>query len=184
MSRFEIQSTALPGVHVLERKPIGDRRGRLERMFCARDLGDVLGARGIAQINLTATAKQGTVRGMHFQRAPHAEMKFVSCLRGRIFDVALDLRRGSPTFLRWHAEELSPDNHRTLVIPEGCAHGFQALAADCEVLYFHTAAYEPSSESGVSPQDSRVAIAWPEDIAELSPRDASHPQLNADFEGL
>lgn len=98
---------------------------------------------------------------MHFQRTPHAEMKLVSCVRGLVFDVAVDLRRGSPTFLRWHSELLSADNHKTLVIPEGFAHGFQTLTDDCEMLYLHTTAYAPDAEAGLNPQDARLAIAWP-----------------------
>ena len=115
------------------------------------------------------TASRGTVRGMHFQHPPHAETKFVSCLRGEVFDVAVDLRNGSPTFLHWHAEILSADNHRTLVIPEGFAHGFQTLSDDCEMLYFHTAAYNPEAEGGLNVHGStpwhRLATAGRRPVA-------------------
>src|SRR5690606_7729794 len=103
-SRFDIQATPFPGLSIVIRKPLGDSRGYLERMFCVEELQDVLGDRRIVQINHTLTQVEGTVRGMHFQYAPHAETKFVSCLRGAVFDVAVDLRKGSPTFLNWHAE--------------------------------------------------------------------------------
>lgn len=183
-SRFNILATPLPGLQVVVRKPHGDSRGYLERMFCTHELQSILGERRVEQVNHTLTQRKGTVRGMHFQHAPNAEMKFVSCLKGEVFDVAVDLRRGSPTFLYWHGELLNADNHKTLAIPEGFAHGFQTLTDDCEMLYLHTAAYSPSAEAGLSPQDARLAIAWPLPIAEMSPRDVAHAPIAANFEGV
>lgn len=183
-SRFDIQATRLPGIQVVVRKPLGDGRGYLERMFCVDELHDVFGGRRIVQINHTLTQNKGTVRGMHFQHAPHAEMKFVSCLRGSVFDVAVDLRKGSPTFLQWHAELLSADNYKTLAIPEGFAHGFQTLTDDCEMLYLHTAAYAPGAEAGLNPQDAKLAITWPLPIAGISLRDAAHAPIVDAFEGV
>ena len=136
------------------------------------------------QINHTFTASRGTVRGIHFQYPPHTEIKFVSCLRGEVFDVAVDLRCNSPTFLCWHSEMLSADNHRTLVIPEGFAHGFQALSNDCEMLYLHTAAYQPDAEDGLNVRDPRLSIEWPLPIVELSQRDAGFPLLDETFAGV
>ena len=183
-ARFDIRDTLLSGLRILQRKPIGDSRGYLERLFCSEELQALAPGRHIAQINHTLTASRGTVRGMHFQRPPHAEIKFVSCLRGEVFDVAVDLRHNSQTFLRWHAELLSADNHKTLVIPEGFAHGFQTLTDDCEMLYFHTAAFQPGAEGGLNAQDPWLAIQWPLPVAGLSPRDASHPFLDDNFAGL
>ena len=182
--RFDILDPPLEGVRILQRKPLRDARGYLERMYCAQELGSVLSGRAIVQINHTLTARRGTVRGMHYQQPPHAEMKFVCCIRGEVFDVAVDLRRGSPTFLRWHAETLSERNHRTLLIPEGFAHGFQSLTDDCEMLYFHTAAYVPDAERGLNPQDPRLALAWPLAISDLSERDGGHPMIGDDFSGV
>lgn len=182
--RFDLLDTPIAGLGVLQRRPLGDARGYLERMFCADELAPLLNGRSIAQINHTHTTRRGTVRGLHFQHPPHAETKFVSCLRGEVFDVAVDLRRGSPTFLAWHAERLSADNHRTLVIPEGFAHGFQTLSDDCEMLYFHTAAHHAAAEGGLHPQDPRLAIAWPLPVAGLSPRDAGHAPLTGEFQGV
>lgn len=182
--RFEILDTLLPGLKVLHRQVIGDSRGYLERLFCADELRAFIPEGRIAQINHTVTLKRGIVRGMHFQHPPHAEIKFVSCLRGEAFDVAVDLRRNSATFLQWHAEALSPTNHRTLVIPEGFAHGFQTLTDDCEMLYFHSAAYDPAAEDGINALDPRLAIRWPEEIRELSPRDAAHPMLTPEYCGV
>jgi dTDP-4-dehydrorhamnose 3,5-epimerase len=182
--RFDIRETALADVYVLQRQPQGDDRGWFERMYSSADLAGLLGQRAISQVNRTVTLAIATVRGMHYQVQPSAEAKIVSCLRGAIFDVAVDLRRGSPTFLRWHAEELTAENKRSLFIPEGFAHGFQAAVDDCEVLYFHTAAYEPTAERGVHPLDPRVAIAWPLPVEHLSERDASHPPLTSEFDGV
>ena len=184
MSRFAIEKTPIDGLHVFQRKPIGDERGYLERMFCGDELKSIIGQRSIVQINHTLTEKAGTVRGMHFQHPPHAEMKLVSCLRGEVFDVAVDLRKGSPTFLHWHAEVLTEANHKTFMIPEGFAHGFQTLTDDCELLYLHTAAYAPDAESGLNALDPRLAIAWPMPIAERSARDKQHAMLTSEFSGL
>ena len=182
--RFDIQPTPLEGLNVLVRKPVGDSRGWFERIFCIDELQEVLDGRNILQINRTLTKNKGSVRGMHLQYAPSAEMKFVQCLSGEVFDVAVDLRRGSATFLQWHAEVLSESNHRTLIIPEGFAHGFQALADECEMLYFHTAAYDPTAEGGLHPHDPALAIAWPLPLTELSARDAGHPMITAGFTGV
>jgi len=183
-ARFEIREATLPGVFVLQRLPNADARGWLERMFCTTDLAGVLGTRAIAQVNRTLTRTKATVRGMHFQVHPSAEAKIVSCLRGEIFDVAVDLRRGSPSLLNWHGEVLSEENRRSLFIPEGFAHGYQAIDDDCELLYFHSAAFDPAAERGVHPLDPRIAIQWPLAIGDLSERDASHPLLDPAFDGI
>jgi dTDP-4-dehydrorhamnose 3,5-epimerase len=183
-ARFDILDMPIQGLRLLQRKPIGDDRGYLERMFCAEELQSLIPGKSIVQINHTLTVKRGAVRGMHFQQPPYAETKFVSCLRGEVFDVAVDLRRGSPTFLLWHAEILSAENHKTLVIPEGFAHGFQTLTVDCEMLYFHTAAYRADAERGLSARDPRLGIQWPLPIAEQSARDSAHPFVSEDFAGV
>ena len=183
-ARFDVLATPIAGLQVLQRKPIGDDRGYLERLFCMDELQALLPGKRIEQINHTLTSGRGTVRGLHFQHPPHAETKFVHCLRGEVFDVAVELRRCSPTFLRWHGEVLSAANHRTFVIPEGFAHGFQALADDCEMLYFHTAAYRQTAEGGLHAKDPRLAIRWPLPVAGLSPRDAAHAFLDAHFDGV
>lgn len=181
---LKVSSTPLEGLKVVNGTRLEDSRGFLERLFCDDELREVLGTRTIVQVNHTLTVKAGAVRGMHFQRPPHAEMKFVTCLRGTVFDVAVDLRRGSPTMLKWHAEELSSEAPKILVIPEGFAHGFQTLTNDCEMLYFHTARYSRVAEGGVSVRDPMVGIHWPREIGELSPRDESHPNLANDFRGI
>jgi len=164
--------------------PHRDARGAFMRLFCAQELQPVLGDRQIKQINHSRTSRAGAVRGLHFQHPPHAEMKMVRCLRGRVWDVAVDLRPGSPTFLQWHAQELAQDDAQMLVLPEGFAHGFQVLEPDSELLYLHTAFYRPDSEGGLRYDDSRLAITWPLPPQDLSPRDLSHPLLRANFSGV
>jgi dTDP-4-dehydrorhamnose 3,5-epimerase len=121
---------------------------------------------------------------MHFQYPPHAEMKLVRCLKGRVWDVAVDLRYRSPTFLQWHAEELTPNSGRMMVIPEGFAHGFQVLEPDSELLYLHTAPYTPSAEGGLRHNDPKLGIHWPLHVTDLSERDAAHPLIGEAFQGV
>jgi dTDP-4-dehydrorhamnose 3,5-epimerase len=179
-----LSALSIAGAFAADTNSVADHRGSFARLFCAAELAQAFGSRPVAQINLSCTRSRGAIRGMHFQRAPHAEMKLVRCLKGRVWDVLVDLRAGSQTFLRWHAEELSEQNRRMLVIPEGCAHGFQALEPDSELLYLHTAAYRPDAEGGVRFDDPRLAITWPLPAADLSERDRGHPALTDDFRGL
>jgi dTDP-4-dehydrorhamnose 3,5-epimerase len=184
VSRFTITDLPLAGLKLVARQRLGDNRGFLARVFCAEELAGAGWSKPIAQINQTFTAKSGTVRGMHYQHPPHAEMKLVTCLRGEVWDVAVDLRANSPNFLQWHAERLSAENGRALLIPEGFAHGFQAMGENVELLYCHSAAYVAGAEAGLNPLDPALAIAWPLPVAELSPRDSQQPLLHQRFEGV
>lgn len=183
-NRFDVIDLPLKNLKIIQRKPIMDDRGYLERLFCKQDLSKLINGKSIEQVNYTMTALRGTVRGMHFQAMPFTEIKFVSCLRGEIFDVVVDLRAGSPTFLHHHAEILSEDNRKMFVIPEGFAHGFQTLTDQCEILYFHTSIYQPGSDCGLNPFDPRLAIKWPFALSKISERDANHPMLTKDFNGV
>jgi dTDP-4-dehydrorhamnose 3,5-epimerase len=182
--RIQMLATPLPDLWVLERAPVGDARGWLERLYCSQELQEVMGSATLSAVNRTFTARAGTIRGMHFQAPPFAEDKIVTCLRGRVYDVAVDLRTGSPTFLRWHAEVLDAEHRRSLLIPKGFAHGFQTLVDDCELLYFHTERHEPSAEGGVDALDPMLAIRWPLPLTDRSPRDAAHRPLDASFTGI
>lgn len=184
MSRFAITDLPLAGLKLVERQRLGDSRGFLSRLFCAEELAAVGWVKPIAQINHTYTAMQGTVRGMHFQRPPHAEIKMVSCLKGEIWDVVVDIRRDSPTFLCWHGEVLSAANRKSLLIPEGCAHGFQALTKDCELIYLHTAPYHPEAECALNASDPRLEIVWPLPIGDLSYQDRTSPFIDQNFQGV
>ena len=184
MSRFTISETELAGLKVIERQRLSDARGFLARIFCAEEFDAIGWQHPIAQINHTSTADQGTIRGMHFQHPPHCEMKLVSCLRGEVWDVAVDIRAGSPTFLHWFGAHLSADNCRALLIPEGFAHGFQTLTDTVELLYCHSAAYAAGAEGGLNPRDPQLAIDWPLPVTEISARDLSHPLIHNDFQGV
>lgn len=184
MSRFLLVDLPLPGLKRVIRQNLGDSRGFLSRIFCRSDLDEAGWNEPLAQINLTFTATRATVRGMHLQRAPHAEIKLVSCIRGEVWDVAVDLRPASPTFLQWHGEVLSAENRTAMLIPKGFAHGFQALTDNVELLYCHSEVYSPAYETGVNPKDKTLAISWPLDIADLSPRDMALPTIASGIEGV
>lgn len=184
MSRFSISDLSLGGLKRIERQRIGDQRGFLSRLFCAAELAECGWHQPIAQINHTYTAKKGTVRGLHYQRPPYAEMKLVSCLQGDVWDVAVDLRADSPTFLKWHAERLSAENGCSLLIPEGFAHGFQTLSADVQLLYCHSATYEPKAEAGINIAEPLLAIDWPLPISECSQRDQTFSLLDEQYLGI
>lgn len=184
MNRLDITPTRIDGVFRIASHTLGDSRGHLARSFCAEELAAAGWPGGVAQANITYTLSKGTVRGLHFQHPPHAEAKLVRCLRGEVWDVAVDLRADSPTFLQWHAEVLSPATMSALLIPRGCAHGFQSLTDDVDMLYIHSAAHAPDSEGGLHANDPRLTIAWPLPIGEMSARDRAFPLLTNDFKGI
>jgi dTDP-4-dehydrorhamnose 3,5-epimerase len=171
----------IPGAFVAQSAPHQDARGSFMRLFCANEFGDAHGARPIVQINESHTVMAGAVRGLHFQHGDAADAKWVRCLQGHVWDVIVDLRRDSATFLQWHAVELSAENRRAVFIPEGCAHGFQTLAADSRLLYLHTAFHNPAAERGVAFDDPTLAIQWPRDVTMTSDRDRSLPGVKAMF---
>lgn len=181
---MKVGLTPLAGVWLVDTEPLCDHRGAFARWFCQAELSGLLGHRQILQVNHSRTVQPGAVRGLHFQHPPHAEMKLVRCVRGRVWDVVVDLRADSATFLQWHAEELTESNMRMLVIPEGCAHGFQVLSADSELLYLHTAMYHKPAEGGLRYDDPRLQITWPLAVTDMSARDQQHPLLTADFAGM
>ncbi|HMG69754.1 MAG TPA: dTDP-4-dehydrorhamnose 3,5-epimerase [Gemmatimonadaceae bacterium] len=167
-----VSKTEVPGVHVLDVDQHEDARGTFARIWCAREAtANGLEPR-IAQASLSCNRERGTLRGLHYQRPPHAEVKVVRCVRGAVFDVALDLRKNSPTFRRWVGVELSADNGRALYIPEGCAHGFMTLERDSEILYQMSSFYEPDAGAGVRWDDSAFGITWPLPVSVIGPRDA------------
>ncbi|WP_329605160.1 dTDP-4-dehydrorhamnose 3,5-epimerase family protein [Undibacterium hunanense] len=182
--RFDFLATPITGLQLVQRKPRGDQRGYLQRLFCSDDMQELGWTAPIAQINHTYTARKGTLRGLHLQLQPFAEMKLVSCMKGEVWDVAVDLRAGSPHFLQWHAVLLSAQNQRSYLIPAGFAHGFQTMTDDVEMLYCHSQPYMPASEMGVHPMDSRLAITWPLAVSEMSDRDNHGISLDTDFQGV
>ena len=181
---MKLVATPIAGVYEAETAAHDDVRGSFARLFCARELAQAQGERPVVQINRSVARRSGTIRGLHFQHPPHAEAKWVRCLRGRVWDVALDLRHGSVSFLEWHAVELSAETMNAIFIPEGFAHGFQTLEADSELLYLHTAFYSERHQGGVRWDDPRIAIPWPLAPADMSERDRALPLLDVAYEGI
>jgi dTDP-4-dehydrorhamnose 3,5-epimerase len=177
----EARPTPIAGVLELVGQPFADHRGAFLNAYRIQEpaFADTWGDRPIAQVNLSRTEAVGTVRGLHLQAPPHSEAKLVRCLRGRVRDVAVDLRPGSATYGQWHSVELSPDAANALMIPEGCAHGFQVLDAGSELLYLHSGAWVPEAETGVRFDDPRLAIPWPLPPVGLSERDLGLPLLES-----
>jgi dTDP-4-dehydrorhamnose 3,5-epimerase len=178
VGKLTLRPLPLPGLAVIETAAFEDHRGSFARLFCASELAG-LGLNPIVQINHSLTRAPGAVRGLHFQRPPKSEAKLVRCLRGRVLDVAVDLRAGSPTYLQWHAVELSAANRLAFYLPRGFAHGFQTLEPDCELLYVHDECYSPEHEGGLRHDDPALGIHWPLPVADLSARDAAHPLLSS-----
>ena len=181
---MQLLETPIAGVFEVLSEPRSDHRGAFARLFCQDELRGAHQGRPIAQINHSRTSTVGAIRGLHFQFPPKAEAKWVRCLRGRVFDVAVDLRRGSPTFLASHSVELDPVRMNAILIPEGCAHGFQVLEPDSELLYLHSESYAPAHEGGLRFDDPRLSIRWPLPVTDLSERDRTHPLIDASFQGI
>lgn len=174
---MKFETTAIPGLTVVRLQRHADARGSFARLFCREEFAAAGLFADIAQASLSVTARAGTLRGMHFQRPPHAEVKYVRCVRGAIHDVVADLRPDSPAYLRWQAFRLEPASDLALCIPQGCAHGFQTLEDDCEVLYQMSTAYAASHADGVRFDDPLLGIVWPREISLINEKDLCWPKL-------
>lgn len=166
---------SLKGAYVIELEKLQDERGFFARAWCQREFENHGLTARIAQANISYNAKRGTLRGMHYQAAPHEEMKLVRCTKGAIFDVIVDLRKDSPTYLQWIGVELAADSHRMLYVPENFAHGFQTLEDDTEVTYQVSQFYTPASERGIRWNDPAIGIEWPQAPTIMSEKDRSWP---------
>lgn len=171
--------TSVPGAVVVELVRHEDERGFFARAWDPDELVAAGLTPRLRQASFSRSARAGTIRGMHFQHAPHEEAKMVRCVRGAIFDVVLDLRPESPTYLAWHGVELSHDNGRAIYVPEGCAHGFQTLVDDADVLYLISCPYVPEAADGVRWDDPAFAIAWPLEPTVIGPKDREWPDFVA-----
>jgi len=172
------EPTAVDGAFVIRPEPREDHRGFFARMFCEETWKEKGLNPVVRQCNASLTKKKGSVRGLHYQNAPHAEVKLVRCTQGKIFDVCVDIRPNSPTYKKWVGAELTADNHAMLYIPEGCAHGFQTLEDDSEVFYMVSAAYNKEAEGGVLFSDPSIGIQWPLPVSDMSEKDAALPTLS------
>ena len=184
MGKLTITKTPFSGLCVVETDAFLDHRGAFARWFCEGEMKEILGNRRIKNVNFSRTVKKGSIRGMHFQKPPYAEMKMVRCIRGRIQDVVVDIRKDSPTYLQHYAVELSAENMKLFVIPEGFAHGFQSLEDNSEIMYLVTEFYSPEAEAGLRFSDPTLAIDWPLEITDTSAKDVAHPLVANGFEPL
>jgi dTDP-4-dehydrorhamnose 3,5-epimerase len=171
--------TGIPGAVIVEPSPRGDARGFFARVWCEKEFGALGLSTRFVQANMSVSTHRATLRGLHYQAAPHSEAKLIRCTRGCIYDVVVDLRPRSPGYGRWIGRELSADNRRMLYVPEGCAHGYQTLADDTEVFYPVTAPYAPDSERGIRFDDPAFGIEWPLEVAVMSEKDRSWPDYEA-----
>ena len=176
--------TPLKGAFIIDVEPLQDERGCFARTFCRDEFAKIGFSKQIVQINHSSTKTAGSIRGMHYQTMPDCEAKLIRCVVGKVFDVMVDLREGSPTFMQWYGLELSKDSMRMIFIPEGFAHGFQALADDVELIYHHSEEYSPESERGLRYNDPELAIEWPLIAGVVSSKDGNYPLIDGDFKGV
>jgi dTDP-4-dehydrorhamnose 3,5-epimerase len=184
MSRFVAEETGIEGLLILRRSVFEDQRGTFGRLFCAEDLAPFGWSKPVAQANFSTTIGKGTVRGLHYQEAPHTEAKLVTCMRGSIFDVAVDIRKGSPTFLQWRSCVLSEENRKSFLIPAGFAHGFQAIEQRCDIVYMVSTPFCGPFEKSLNPEDPTVSITWPLKPVNLSEKDAKREFIDNQFRGI
>lgn len=178
------EPTPLKGSYFINISSITDERGWFARTFCKEEFNEMGICSEWVQMNHSFTSKKGTIRGMHFQKPPCAEAKLIRCIVGKVFDVLIDLRKDSITFLKWHGVELSAQNKKMIYIPEGFAHGFQSLEDNAELIYMHSKPYKKNYEGAIKYNDEMIAINWPLQLSNISKRDNKHPFLTTDFEGI
>jgi len=176
--------TPLKGLYLIAPKKIEDERGFFARTFCKREFGEIGFDREFVQFNHSFNLKKGTTRGMHYQKKPFSETKLIRCLQGKVFDVAVDIRQGSSTFLQYFGVELSQDNMLSMFIPEGFAHGFQTLEDNSSLIYHHSEYYTPEADAGIRHNDEALNIIWPLSTVILSEKDKYYPLLTENFKGI
>jgi dTDP-4-dehydrorhamnose 3,5-epimerase len=174
----------IEGVYTIEMTPFKDNRGFFGRTFCAKEFEQHNLKTNMVQTNHSGSFGKGLIRGMHYQRPPYAEVKLIKCVKGAIFDVIVDIRKGSPTFLKWFGAELTAENKMMMYVPEGFAHGFQALTEETELIYQVSSFYNKESEGGIRFNDPRINIDWKLDVSLTSEKDANWDLLDDNFEGL
>lgn len=178
------RETPLKGAFTIELKPFTDDRGWFARTFCKDEFQAIGHEQEFVQFNHSSTLKKGSIRGMHYQLPPFSEIKLIRCIRGRVYDVIIDIRENSPTFLRCFPVELSEDNMLSLYIPQGFAHGFQTMEDNTQLLYHHTAFYTPGHEAGLRYNDPALGINWPLPVTVITEKDLNHSLLNNSFKGI
>ena len=184
MNRFTYEATQIKGVYIVTPKKIVDARGYYERYFCTEEFKEIGFTDPVKQINHSQSTYKGIIRGFHYQLPPHCEMKLVRCIKGKIFDVALDLRKDSPTFMQHVACELSEDNSKYLLLPEGVAHAFQTMTETSEIIYIVNKMYTPSVDIVINPLDPKVNVKWPVEVNRELSKEITHDFLTEQFEGV
>ncbi len=179
-----IEETPIADAFIVKTNQMTDTRGSFARLFCEHELQQIIKTKTIKQINFSRTDKKGAIRGMHFQYPPVAETKLIRCVQGSVYDVVVDLRKDSKTFLHWFGTILSKENVDMFCIPEGCAHGFQTLEERCELLYLHTQFFSPEHEGAIHHNDPAISINWPSPSSEVSERDRNHKFISPEFDGI
>ncbi len=174
---MKFTETPIGGVLLVDLEPVHDERGFFARMYCEEEFRSRGLEPRIAQSSMAHNARKGTLRGMHFQRDPHAEVKLVRCTSGSVYDVVIDLRPGSPTFRHWFGTELTARNRRMLYIPHGIAHGYQSLEDETEISYQMSTPYLPEAAAGVRWDDPAFAVRWPLEVTAITERDRSYPDF-------
>jgi dTDP-4-dehydrorhamnose 3,5-epimerase len=177
-------STPFSGSYIIDLEPFTDERGWFARYYCKDEFLKIGHTKEWVQMNHSFSRNKGAIRGMHFQLPPHSEIKMLRCIAGSVYDVIIDIRKNSPTFLQWTGVELSAENKRMLYIPEGFAHGFQCLEDNCELIYHHSAFYIPGAEGGIRYNDPMINIKWPLPLTVISARDKGQPYLDETFKGI
>ena len=175
--KLNFEELNLSGVFKIIKNKFSDDRGDFFRLFCEEEFKDQNIFNNLNQINLSTSARKGTVRGLHYQTSPFSEQKIVTCIKGKIWDVAVDIRKESPTYLKWISLELSAENYTSILIPEGFAHGFQTLESNSEILYFSSKPYMKEFERGINPLDKKLKINWPIKISNISFKDKNQKFL-------
>ncbi|HZZ62627.1 MAG TPA: dTDP-4-dehydrorhamnose 3,5-epimerase [Roseiarcus sp.] len=174
----------LEGAYTIELEKRGDPRGFFARLFCEKEFGQAGLETRFVQINNSFTGSKGTLRGLHYQLPPAAEVKVARAIRGALFDVIVDLRPGSPTCLKWFGAELTDDNRKMMYVPRGFGHGFVTLTDNVEMLYLHSAFYDPEAERGLRWNDPAIGVEWPIEPREISDKDRNWPDFDPGFHGL
>lgn len=184
MQRFQATDGPIEGIKILKTKPLSDDRGFFQRIFCDNEFKEIGLDKRIVNVNHSFTKKTGCIRGLHFQYQPCSETKIIKCIKGAIWDVVVDVRRDSPTFLQHCSIELSEGNSTMLYIPDGFAHGFQALEDNSEIIYFVTNYYSKELEMSLNPFDKKIAIKWPLECVDISDKDANAKMIDDLFVGV
>lgn len=184
MSRFKFNKTCFKDLFFMDLKSLKDSRGYFKRLYCENEFMNFMNKKSISQINYTFTKRKGSIRGLHYQIKPYSEIKIITCIKGEVYDVMVDLRKNSPTFLKYFSIILSEKNYKMMIIPAGFAHGFQTLKDKSEMLYFHSKPFNEKSERGLNPLDPRLNIQWPLKLTKISNKDKNHFFLKRDFKGI